>query len=308
MPFFTRLPVATVVAFALLGSSALAQDSQNNARGFVEQVALSTDRDAALARWDNAVCVGAVGLAPAEAQALVDRISARAQAVGLRTGAPGCRANVMVIYAPDSDTIARQIVDQRRDLLGFSIDDARATAGRDAMEDFASTPRAVRWWHVSSTGVGSVRPDAARSRQGSGATAAAAAAGGGGGGPAVSDMGSPQDLQGVDAVRVNGTRARPEARNELTYALLVVDARRVANVPASAWMDYVAFNALTQVDPDGRTSDFPTILNLFSQQQGAPTGLTSWDTAYLSALYRARDEGSSRQIASIWRRMGDLPH
>src|SRR5690349_16888598 len=103
MPFSKLLPAAAVVAFALLGSSALAQDSQNNARGFVEQVALSTDRDAALARWDGDVCVGAVGLAPAQAQALVDTISARAQAVGLHTGAPGCRANVMVIYAPDSD-------------------------------------------------------------------------------------------------------------------------------------------------------------------------------------------------------------
>ncbi|MCX7357094.1 MAG: hypothetical protein NT015_02930 [Alphaproteobacteria bacterium] len=300
-----RLSTVVAAAVALFGTSALAQDTQDQARGFVEQVALSSSRDAALARWEGAVCVGAVGMAPAEAQALVDRISARAQAVGLHTGAPGCRANVMVIYAPDSDTLSRQIVDQRRDLLGFSVDDGRVTAGRDAMEDFARTQRPIRWWHVSSSGVGSVRPDAARSRQSSGATAAAAAAGGS---ATVSDMGSTQDLEGVDAVRVNGSRARPEVRNELTYALIVVDARRVANVPAGAWMDYVAFNALTQVDPDGRTADFPTILNLFSQAQGAPTALTAWDTSYLSALYRARNEGSSRQISSISRRMSEGSH
>lgn len=298
-----RFPAALAVLGCLFATPALAQ-TESPARGYVEQVALSEDSDTALARWDEDVCVGAVGLAANEAQALVDRISARAQAVGLRTGAPGCRANVMVIYAPNADTLTRQIVDERRDLLGFYGDDSRVTAGREAMEDFANTPRPVRWWHVSTTGVGSVRLDAARSRQSSGRTAAAAA-GGDGGGASSADVGSAQDLQGMDAVRVSGSRARAEVRNELSYVLIVVDARRVANVPAAAWMDYVAFNALAQVDPDARTTDFSTILNLFSQADSPPTALTNWDIAFLDGLYRARNEASSRQIASIARRMED---
>ncbi|MBX3428920.1 MAG: hypothetical protein KF779_05000 [Hyphomonadaceae bacterium] len=297
-----RLSTVAGVALVALASLAVAQEAPGQARAFVEQVALNSNRDAALARWDSAICVGVTGLAAIEAQALIDRISARAQAVGLRTGAPGCRANVMVIYAPDSDALTRQIVDQRRDLL--AADDGRLTAGRDAMEDFASTPRPIRWWHVSSTGVGSVRLDAARSRQSSGRTAAAAAAAGGGG-VSIGDIGTLTDMQGADAVRSNGSRTRAEVHNELTYALIIVDARRVANVPAGAWMDYVAFNALTQVDPDGRTEAFPTILNLFVQGQEPPSGLTSWDTSYLDALYDARNESASRQVASIVRRMGD---
>ncbi len=305
----SRLSVALVAAACLQVSSASAQDVASQTRDFVQQVALSTGDDDGLARWEERVCIGATGLNPAEAQALVDRISARAQAVGLRTGAPGCRANVMVIYSQDSDAVTRQIVDQRRDLLGFYAEDGRITAGREAMDEFANTPRPVRWWHISSTGVGSLRPDAARTRQSSGRAAAAAAAGSGGGGNAAGgDLGGVSDIEGADAVRSNGSRTRPSSasiRNELTYVLIVVDARRVANVQPSAWMDYVAFNALAQIDPAARTSDYPTILNLFSQAEAAPAQLTTWDIAYLEGLYRARAGTSNRQIASIARRMAD---
>lgn len=300
---FSRLSAAVIAAACIQMSSASAQDVQSQTRGYVEQIALSTGNDNALARWKEDICVGAVGMDANQLQLLVDRVSARARAVGLRPGRPGCRANVMVVYAPDSDAISRQIVDQRRDMLGFYANDNRITAGREAMEEFANTPRPVRWWHVSTSGVGSMRPDAARARQGSGRSMAASAASDSG---SVNGDGAATDLQGTDAVRTNASRTRPaEAQNELTYALVIVDARRVANVPPAAWMDYVAFNALAQIDPDARTSDYPTILNLFAQTATAPTQLTAWDTAYLDALYRSRGDSANRQIASIARRLAD---
>lgn len=297
-----RLSAAFVAAVLLHISSANGQEVESQTRAFVEQVALSTGDDDALARWDARICVGAVGLDPSQAQALVDRVSARARSVGLRPGGPGCRANVMVIYAPDSDALTRQIINERRDLLGFYAEDGRATAGREAMEEFANTPRPIRWWHISSTGVGSMRPDAQRERRSSGRTQAAAAASPSGG---MSGEGSLHDLEGATAVRSSGSRARAEVRNELTYALVVVDARRVANVPPLAWMDYVALAALAQLDPGARTSDYPTILNLFSSTQSPPPQLTAWDEAYLEGLYSARSEASNRQMASIARRMAD---
>jgi hypothetical protein len=113
-------------------------------------------------------------------------------------------------------------------------------------------------------------------------------------------------MQGADGVRSNGSRTRvSESANELSYALIVVDARRVANAPTTAWMDYVAFNALAQLNPEARTTNFATILNLFSQSSSPPTGLTTWDLAYLDALYRVRSEDSDRQIPAIARRISD---
>lgn len=293
---FSRLAVAIAVVGCLGFSQAHAQD----ARSFVDAVSFTSNTNA-LARWNGQVCVGAVGLAPDQAQALVDRISSRARQVGLRPGGPGCTANVMVIYAPDSDRLTREIVDQRRDLLGYTPDDGQLTAGRAAMEAFASDARAIRWWHVSSTGRGSLRPVDGTTYQASGRTAAAAAAGDGGG---PNTVGSPlSDFEGADAVRGNASRTRTETRrNDLTYALVIVDARRVADVSASAWIDYVAFVSLAQIDARARTGDYQTVLNLFAG--GAPVaGMTSWDEAYLEGLYDARLEVANRQAASIARRL-----
>jgi len=292
-----RIAIVVAAALSLAGISSAAAQSSADVRGFVDSISLTVAENK-LASWDNRICVGAVGLAPAEAQALVDRISARAGALGLRPGEPGCRANVMVIYAPDSDTLTRQIVDQRRDLLGYFDETGQATAGRAALEDFANTPRPIRWWHISSTGIGTIRPDAQQARQSSDMSVAA--------NPVIAGpnagFGGAEDIEGADAVRVRGTRARADARNDLTYALIVVDARRVAGVPASAWMDYVAFVALAQVDPYAETGAFPTVLNLFRDQGGPATGLTAWDEAYLTGLYRSRGVGS-QQVADIVRRM-----
>lgn len=297
-----RLAIASVVLLAAASISAPAVAQETRARAFVDQVSL-VDNQNALARWTNRICVGAVGLEAAQAQQLVDRISARAQGVGLRAGEPGCTANVMVIYAPDSDTLTRQIVAQRRDLL-YGGQDGQFTAGGAALDDFQNTPRPIRWWHVSSAGAGSLRLDAARSRQNSGRAASQGASAAGGGGN-FSGQGESSDMEGMDAVRSNGSRARAEVRNELNYALIIVDASRVSDVPAEAWMDYVALVALAQIDPAARPAGYSSVLNLFGDAETAPTGMTAWDAAYLDGLYRARNTESTRQAADIARRMSD---
>jgi hypothetical protein len=291
---------AALAGAAILAIPASAQTQQERARSFVDQVSLTTS-DNALARWDRRLCVGAVGLEPAQAQQLVDRISSRAHSVGLRPGEPGCQPNVMVIFAPDSDTLTRQIVEQRRDLL-YGGQEGQLTAGGDALADFTNTPRPVRWWHISSEGAGTLRLDAARARQASGRTAAASAAISQ---ADASGQGSSMDMEGMDAVRTNGSRAREELRNELSYVLVIVDARRVANVPAPAWMDYVALVSLAQIDPSARPIGYPSVLNLFGDSTPAPTALTAWDIAYLDGLYRSRGMEGTRQAADIARRMAD---
>ena len=57
----------------------------------------------------------------------------------------------------------------------------------------------------------------------------------------------------------------------------------------AALSDYVAFIALAQVNPHASTTDYPTIMNLFSGAQAntsGPTSLTLWDAAFLDALYK----------------------
>jgi hypothetical protein len=191
-------------------------------------------------------------------------------------------------------------VAERRDLLG----NGGATAGSDALAAFANSPRAVRWWHVSDAGAGGLldRPGAARELQSSGTDVAQAAAGEAGTTSGVEGAGN---LQGVEGVRVSGSRARQVTRNNMSYALVVVDARRVAGVPASAWMDYVALVSLAQIDPSAHADGYDSILNVFDAPQSTQTGLTSWDDAFLRALYRARDGAANRQKGDIARRMAE---
>ena len=115
-------------------------------------------------------------------------------------------------------------------------------------------------------------------------------------------------MQGMDAVRGNASRTQSAAapRNRLSYALVVVDARRVANVTPVAWMDYVSLVALAQIDPNAQTAGYDTVLNLFSSSPPASTGFSAWDDAYLKAVYRSRrDSGGNRQINDVARRMDE---
>ncbi len=210
----------------------------------------------------------------------------------------------MVIFAPDSDTLTRQIVDQRRDLLGYYPDGSAVSAGRAELEEFANSARPVRWWYVSDAGSGAIqdRPGAALDRQTSGRSQARAAVSG----LVTTDTG--RDMEGMDAVRGNASRTQSATarRNQLSYTLVVVDAGRVANVTPVAWMDYVSLVALAQIDPNAQTAGYDTVLNLFSSAQPASTGFSAWDDAYLKAVYRSRrDSGGNRQISDVARRMDE---
>ncbi|MBK8542209.1 MAG: hypothetical protein IPL62_00755 [Caulobacteraceae bacterium] len=136
------------------------------------------------------------------------------------------------------------------------------------------------------------RPGADRARRSTGGDVAQAAASNDGGG--ASGVEGAGNIEGVDAVRVSGSRARQVTRNNMSYALIVVDARRVAGVPATAWMDYVALVSLAQIDPTARAEGYDTILNVFNTPQTTQTGLTAWGRCFPArAVSRSRRVGQS---------------
>ncbi|MBL8538234.1 MAG: hypothetical protein JNM59_12585 [Hyphomonadaceae bacterium] len=277
------------------------------AETFAAAVAVAPVSEDQYARWNSRLCPSVSGLAGEDAQTLIDHIALRANAVGLVVEPSGCQPNLVLVFAPDSDAITRQIVDSRRDLLGYYSDDDLVTAGREALEAFANTPRAVRWWHVantvtadgrvlrnsgSRTGRGTL--DAVRGSQGMGAEAATTGNGFG----------------GMEAVRSNGTRARRATRQDLGFVLVVVDTRRIAGVPTSAVADYLAMASLVHLDPEADMSAYPSILNLFAPRPSGvapPLAMSAWDQAYLEGLYAmTREAANSRQQRSqIARRMAE---
>jgi len=278
-------------------------------RQFVSSVAQAPQSAGLLARWNQEFCPGVAGATPDVAQAIIDRMARRANAVGLHPGAPGCHANVMIIVSNDSDRVAHDI-DQRRhaSLIAPNGIDAK-TLGEQALTDFVNTPRPIRWWHVAQvvTADGQVLGDDQASSSGDArSTFEMSQEASMGGGP-----GSGDAISGVRQTRSDGTRLRSATRQDLNYVLVIVDTRRLGGASVGAVADYVAFVSLAQINPAPVTTTFPTILNLFNDENAAnrPTGLTQWDLAYLDGLYHAtRTARNSRQQEDeIARRMMGAP-
>lgn len=285
--------LATALSFFLLAPipAALAQTAPDivvtgvrpeQTQAYVEQVTAISPMAEQLPRWDSIICTSIAGMPARQGQFVADRIAQRAASLGLRPGGPGCRANVAVFVTSDSDTFARQLFERDRDLFAYYQSNDISTLGQEALDDFLSTPRAVRWWHVSQTY--------------------------GSDGIALSGDASVGGLSNAPSVRATGTRLSGSTREDFTQAIVIVDARRVQGVQLAALADYVSFVALAQVNAHAATTEYPTIMNLFSGAQAnasGPTSLTQWDQAYLDALYKSeRNSATQRQQQSeIARRM-----
>ncbi len=245
-------------------------------QSFVGALSVEAGSEDQLARWSNRVCPGVVGLRREQAQAIADRIAIRALGVGLEVGEPGCRPNVLVLVTSVSDALAQEIVSRHGALVARFSDPGVNTRGREALADFANTPRTVRWWHISRTATA----DGTQSNPVSSGS-----------------VGGDMTLAQGGATRTpNASRINRATRQDLARAIIVVDGPRAGGVSVGVLGDYVAMAALAQLDPDADTSQFPTVLNLFADRAtegGAPTGLTNWDLAYLEGLYGAHQARSA---------------
>jgi hypothetical protein len=233
-------------------------------KSFVAQVSAAPQQKQ-MARWDRTICSGVLGLPEQHAQYLNDRLAANAIGVGLQTGKPGCKPNVLIFVAPDADTFVAEIVKKHAGAFGAA--GAANTRGRKALAEFTLRPRPVRWWHLSET----AGADGARLGE---------SVDNGGG------KGSRMTLQVYNASRIH-----PNTQEVFANVIIVVDAKRAVGVSYQALCDYISMVALAQIDPHADATDLPSILNLFKDRDAGavlPTGLTDWDHSYLKALYAVR--------------------
>jgi hypothetical protein len=230
------------------------------------------------ARWDRKLCVGVAYLRPPLARFMVQRVGQVAREIGVETGSPGCRPNVLVVAAADGEEMARAMVSARSSLFLTSV--TGANQSRSDLEAFQAADLAVRWWHISLP-VNTYTEQAAVRLPG----------------------GGPGESSGE-----TGSRLRTELRNDLQRVFIIVDFNQASGTSIQQLSDYVAMVALAQVNPDAETSRYDTILNLFGGP-GAPSGLTDWDRSYLQALYDAnldqRQPGA--QLEAVTRLMARTP-
>ena len=265
----TSCPVSPFVLFArertLAPDTTEGQRLDQQLRDFVGDVA-DAPRGRQLARWDGTVCVGAVNMDARYGQFMIDRVMETALSVGIESGEPGCRPDVLIIATGDGDRLARELVDDSPS--GFRPARGGTDFGSAALRRFQSSGAPVRWWHVSmpvnvDTGEVAVRLDG----------------------------------EEAPSLRVrSASRLAANVRDDLKRVVIILDVSQIGVIPFGALSDYVAMAALAQIDPEADTSAYPTVLNLFADRAAgveAPEALTDWDRDYLRGLYTA-PEGRAR--------------
>lgn len=245
------------------------QTVEDRATAFVNEVG-APPPGTGLARWSGSVCVGVANLASPYSQLVADRVSDVAAHLGLEIGEPGCRANIMIVFADDARDVARKLVAD--DKPGFMPATSRVNLGANALDAFKNSERPVRWWHVSMpVDVDTGRP------------------------PAITTIITAGEAADVGQFEVpvsyvsQMSRTRSGIRNDLQRVIIVVDVTRLMGANLASVADYAAMIAMAQVNPDVDVAGQDSILSLFSSQRTADA-LTEWDINYLQALYDAKPD------------------
>jgi hypothetical protein len=228
------------------------------AHEFVLEIGDPPSSNYGYARWDGRICLGVVGAAAEGAEYIADRLGELGVELGLRPRGPGCRPNIVILFAPDGAGLARELVD--RDPHRFRPFDGvgGTTQGLAALEEFTASDAPVRWWTITMTVdfAGNIAMEL----------------------PPRYGRYEPPRTRGSNSHITNGVR------DEMVAAYIIVEQPKVEGRTWAQLADYLAMVAFAQIDPAARPASYDSILNLFDAA-APPVGMTEWDHAYLQALY-----------------------
>lgn len=254
---------------------------------FVKGLSTATKRNR-LARWNREVCPGVVGLPEAKAAFIAERIAAEARALKLEVGRSGCRPDILILFTSRPDQAAADFAEK---YSAFLADQPRAGefesgGGRQGLNDFLRTPRPVRWWHVAQLTASDDRP--------------------------LSRIEIPPGSGNFRLANqtTGGSRLASLWKEDLTRAVIIVDATKVRGVTYEALASYLAMVSLAQLDPDPDPGALSSIMTLFADREAGretPASLSGSDRAFLQGLYAAPADaaGLNVQRGAIRRSLAD---
>jgi hypothetical protein len=227
--------------------------------------------------WRTPVCPVLAGVPRSEGEHVFAHLEGTMRALGMPLGEIGCRPNLQLIASSQPEESIAEMAKTQPEAFG----DARH------LQSFISKERPVRVWYTTvlgdhttaevvspSIGVGTATPGIDLGTNG------------GGGGTAV-----------VTSVDPTSPRFEISAYHPLVGVIAVVDLKRVQGFDWNQIAEYVAMAALTRVNLDANFGDAPTILRLFSASStDRPTGLSDWDKALLTELYRSDPRSRSERL------------
>lgn len=227
-----------------------------------------------LMRWNSPVCPLVVGLAAAQGEYILSRISQAARDAGAQLGGKKCQPNLYVAVTATPQKVLKDWV--KRDP---HID---TRSGPEPLRRFLDSTQPIRAWYDSagSCAGSTPGPQTEGAAQLSGVSSSGVAVPGGGnrGGSPSGSLGPVYCDNTLDSHLTFGDV------QSITSVLIVADATKLTHVSLGQLAEYVSLVGLIDIRPDMDDSGAPTILGLFSDPKPVDA-LTPWDRALLYALY-----------------------
>jgi hypothetical protein len=290
---FASMLIACALSSAC--AAALAQPApdpkviEKQARSFVQAYAAASNPQIdQISRWHDPVCVQIKGLTDDLAAAITARIASVAQAQGLPAAAPGCRANVEIVFADQPQSTMDVIAQRQEPLLGYYH--------RERLSQLKTVTRPIQAWYTTATRGSAVNTGSLA--QNGHATMANVGSG------AMGFAGSPRSsAQHNDDVIDDPQNSAPVGcvdrftscyTSVLYNVIILVDGKAVVGKDMGLVADDITMLALSQPRSQDGCNALPSVLDAFAKAacpgRVPPTGLTAADAAYLSALYASQAE------------------
>lgn len=248
------------------------RDGRDPVSAFVEEVTVDTDDQ--LVRFRAPICPIAIGLPEGHAGVIEARIRQIAEHLGLGDAQGPCRANVVIVVANEGGDFVRQLRRERPE--------AFAALELPEIRDIMRLAGPVRAWQMVEPRGADGRPMQRLSF--------------------IESPGGPPRpvVRGFMLTGVMPSITQRPTRQDLVHSFIVFDVDALEGLTLLQIADHAAMRALARTVP-ARLPAGRSILTLFADKgAGAATAdeLTSWDAAYLRALYRTTNTLTAHQQRS----------
>ena len=243
---------------------------------FVESFAAPTRMIGKIARWQDGICPVTVGLRPAAAKFITQRV----KDVAAKVGAPvshqvPCKLNVEIVFTTTPQGYLDNIRENHPVYLGYHDNSAQA-------ELMAKVTHAIQAWYTTATIDANGRPQVDAGGKGSGLWLFIGA-------------GPPIFLPSAQSFAVKASRLGDGLRSSLYHVIIVVDPNKLVDYEIGSLADYITMLALSQLNSLDTCQQLPSIVNMLAAgcERKVDT-LTDNDLGYLRGLYKMNADWTAR--------------
>jgi hypothetical protein len=225
---------------------------------FVDSALIVQNDDGSNAKWIIPICPLVAGLSKDQGEFVLARISTIAKTAGARLDSEKCAPNLLIIVTDEPDRLLDEWSESNPTMFANR-------EGSHEFKHFLKSSRPVRVWYNAEFLSGFFHDPLLT----------------------VSLHGAivPKNPHAL------GTRIQFDSIRAIVTAVVIVDRKQLSDVNFGQLSDYVSLLALAEINLDKDHGNAPTILNLFANKDRAPSdGMSSWDAAFLKALYSTRQE------------------